>query len=86
MNYTIIYNSDSEKFLDKLDDKTYKKISLKLNKLKENPHKNNLDIKKLQGKENTFRLRVGDYRILYTLENNILIIFVIKIGHRKDAY
>jgi len=86
MVYKIIYNRESEKFLDKLDDKNYNKISQKLSLLLSDPWDKSLDIKKLQGLADTFRLRVGDYRILYTIENSELIIFVIEVGHRKDMY
>lgn len=40
--------------------------------------------KKLKGYKNTFRIRVGDYRIIYEIEDNVLRILVVAIGHRKD--
>lgn len=42
--------------------------------------------RQLVGSEARYRIRVGDYRIIYSVENNILTIFIIKIGHRKDIY
>ena len=43
--------------------------------------------KPLQGKtENLFRLRVGDYRIVYRVEDLRLVILVIRIGHRREVY
>lgn len=41
---------------------------------------------KLEGEDNTYRIRSGDYRIIYELHNDILMILVLKIGHRKDVY
>ena len=41
--------------------------------------------RKLSGRER-YRIRQGQYRILYTIENDVLIIQVVKIGHRKDVY
>ena len=41
------------------------------------------DIKRIQG-ENKFRLRVGDYRVLFSLENDLITIW--KVGHRKNIY
>jgi mRNA interferase RelE/StbE len=41
--------------------------------------------KKLSG-NNKFRVRQGSYRIVYSIENNELIVVVVKIGHRKDVY
>ncbi|MFI3220918.1 MAG: type II toxin-antitoxin system RelE/ParE family toxin [Methylococcales bacterium] len=34
----------------------------------------------------TYRIRVGDYRVIYSIDNNVLIITVVKIGHRKEIY
>ena len=42
--------------------------------------------KKLQGFKNLYRIRSGNYRIIYTIYNNILVIEILKIVHRKDAY
>jgi mRNA interferase RelE/StbE len=42
-------------------------------------------MKKLQGRDG-YRVRVGDYRILYFVENQKLILVVVTIGHRKDVY
>jgi mRNA interferase RelE/StbE len=42
--------------------------------------------KKLVGLDNIYRIRVGLYRIVYRIEDEILYIEVIKIGHRKDVY
>ena len=44
------------------------------------------DIKAMQGHENYYRLRVGDYRVIYTIDNDVLIIRVIEIGNRGDIY
>ena len=41
---------------------------------------------KLAGAERTFRIRKGVYRILYTVSTKVLLIEVVKIGHRKDIY
>ncbi len=44
------------------------------------------DIKPLQQRHGYYRLRVGDYRIIYTVDNDILVVFVIEIGNRGDIY
>ena len=41
---------------------------------------------KLSGSERSYRIRVGDYRILYDVLSDCLVIEVIKVGHRKDVY
>ena len=43
-------------------------------------------VKKLQDESNLFRLRSGNYRIIYSIENVRLIVLVIRIGHRRDVY
>lgn len=42
--------------------------------------------KKLKGYKHTYRIRVGDYRIIYETEDKVLRIFIIAISHRKDVY
>jgi mRNA interferase RelE/StbE len=43
-------------------------------------------VTKLQGEASAWRIRVGDYRILYTIEDRRLVVLVIKIGHRREVY
>jgi mRNA interferase RelE/StbE len=86
MNYKIELSSRSLKYLNKLDPKTKNRISNYLELLSENPRNPELDIKRLQGETSLYRLRVGSYRILYTIKNNQLIIMVINIGSRGDIY
>lgn len=47
---------------------------------------NGEDIKKLKGYSNLLRLRVGDYRIIYTVDNGALIVYVIDAGNRGEIY
>ena len=42
--------------------------------------------KKMKGYENKYRLRIADYRIVYTIEDSIKIVEIYKVGHRKDVY
>lgn len=41
---------------------------------------------KLSGLDKVYRVRFGDYRIIYEVDNNVLTVLVLKIGHRKDIY
>jgi len=43
------------------------------------------NVKSLQGQPN-YRLRVGDWRVIYTLQDNVLTVLVIRIAHRREAY
>jgi mRNA interferase RelE/StbE len=55
-----------------------------LRTLEVNPHPSGVE--KLKGQDNAYRLRVGDYRILYEVHDQILLVLVVKIGHRRDVY
>lgn len=41
---------------------------------------------KLKGTDNLYRIRCGDYRIIYTIQDDVLIVLVIEVGHKKDIY
>jgi mRNA interferase RelE/StbE len=41
---------------------------------------------KLTGEDNLYRIRVGNYRIIYTIWENELVVLVVKVGHRRDIY
>ncbi len=43
-------------------------------------------VKKLSGLDDLYRIRVGDYRIVYQIHDDRLIVLVVRIGHRKDVY
>lgn len=85
-NYVIEFSTDSEKYLRKLDKPTRIRILDHLNILAENPRDNELDIKKLKGKTNLYRMRVETYRILYSIKDNVLVVYVVTIGSRGDVY
>jgi mRNA interferase RelE/StbE len=41
---------------------------------------------KLQGEDDLYRIRVGDYRVVYTIRDEELIVLVLRVGHRRDVY
>ena len=57
---------------------------MRIDRLVENPRP--VGAIKLAGEEGVYRLRSGDYRILYTLQDNLLLVLVLKIGHRREVY
>lgn len=83
MAYSIVVTDKAEKDLDDLPKDVALRIVSKLKQLAEDPL--SIKSKKLTG-SSFYRIRVGDYRVLYEIENEELIITVIKAGHRKDVY
>ena len=81
MNFKIIWDTKAKKDFKKLEKIIAIRIYKKINSLKENF--NSVDIKRLQNSD-LFRLRVGDYRVLFEIEKNIIII--LKISNRKNIY
>ncbi|MBK6848809.1 MAG: type II toxin-antitoxin system RelE/ParE family toxin [Proteobacteria bacterium] len=51
-----------------------------------NPLSEVLKFKKLRGKDNHYRVRIGDYRVIYAVQGDVLLVRVIRIGNRKDVY
>ena len=79
--YEIEWKEPALKQLEKLDSSISSRIIKKVDNLKENLFHS--DVKKLKG-ENAFRLRVGDYRIIFEINNNL--ISILKVGHRQNIY
>ena len=79
--YQIVLKKKAKKFIDKLPVLERKRIVTAIENL---PYGE--DIKKLQGYENILRLRVGTYRIIYTVDHGKLIVTVIDAGNRGQIY
>ncbi|NQZ56779.1 MAG: type II toxin-antitoxin system RelE/ParE family toxin [Lentisphaeraceae bacterium] len=83
-SYELKFHKNIKKDLRGIPKSDLSKILNKINELELNPFPDGHI--KISGQDNLFRIRQGDYRILYTVENNELIVFVIKIKHRKEVY
>ncbi len=81
MAYKIKLSKDAEKFLQKKPPKQQARIIDAIFKL---PYIG--DIKTMKGHSNLYRLRVGAYRIIYSVENDQLTVYVLEIGNRGDIY
>jgi len=82
-NYKIEIKKSATKEISKLPKNYLEKIVTTIKKLSENPRPEGC--KKLSGDEK-YRIRVGVYRILYSIEDDILTLYVVKVAHRKDIY
>lgn len=83
MSYTVKIKKKAEKQLNKLSSKERNRALKKLNELKKNHHPSGTE--KLQGVEG-YRLRAGDYRILFTFNKAAKEILIYRIKHRKEVY
>jgi mRNA interferase RelE/StbE len=83
-SYHIQFSKSAEKELLSLPKKVANQILSKIDLLAINPRPSGC--KKLVGSLNSYRIRVGDYRVLYTIVDSELLIDVVKIGDRKDVY
>lgn len=79
--YNIEWKEHSLQNIEKLENSIARRILKKIDELSENPFSK--DIKKLKGRDD-FRLRVGDYRVIFSIEQKT--IQILKIGHRKNIY
>ena len=83
--YSIEFDRRVKKDLRSINAKEIERIKMAIARLAENPRPPGC--KKLKGKNNEyFRIRVGSYRIIYTVEDNILLVVVIRAGHRQEIY
>ena len=83
MFYTLTFSKQAFKELEKINEPYFTSIKKVIYKLTENPRPQGY--KKLKGRKG-YRIRQGDYRIIYEIFDHILVIDVIAFGHRKDIY
>lgn len=82
-NYTAVLSKKAQKQLDKLSDNIAEPILDAIAGLEENPRP--AGYKKLKGRDG-YRIRAGNYRIIYDIFDIVLIIDIVTLGHRKDIY
>ena len=83
-NYRIELSATAEKQIRKLGQENQIRVLRAIKRLGGEPHPPGS--RKLRGYEDVYRIRVGTFRVLYSIENDRLLIIVLKVGHRKDIY
>jgi mRNA interferase RelE/StbE len=83
--YKIVFKKEAAKSLSKIPSKAAQSIRRKLEAIAANPYGNHPDAKKLQGRDG-YRLRIGDWRVIYEIQNDQLLILVLKIAPRGEVY
>ena len=82
--YQILFAPPAEKSLAKLPNDIQRRIVKAVESLADNPRP--VQSKKLQGPEDLYRIRVGDYRVVYDIRDQKLIVLIVRIGHRREIY
>lgn len=82
--YRIEWTRSAAKELRKLPRQMIPKIVAAVDNLSSNPYPQG--VRKLVNTENSYRIRLGDYRILYNIVEHRLIVEIIRVGRRKDVY
>jgi mRNA interferase RelE/StbE len=83
-SYLVSVKSSVQKDLDALSDVLFARIDRKIMMLAVDPRPPGC--KKLQGCKDLWRIRVGDYRVIYSIKDSSLTVDVTQVAHRKDVY
>ena len=84
MTYKVEITPAAKRQIKKLIQSVQLAIVERLEQLAENPRPPG--VLKMQGAESLYRIRVGDYRIIYEIQDQTLLIAIVKVGHRGDVY
>ncbi|MGA0555450.1 type II toxin-antitoxin system RelE family toxin [Larkinella sp. VNQ87] len=82
--YRIEFTTSASRQLKKFDKVTQARLVRQISELASQPRPPG--VKKLESKEDLYRIRVGDYRVIYTINDSELLVLVVRIGHRSDVY
>ncbi len=86
VGYKLVLSKSAEKILSRLDKQEANAIRRKTQSIVDGAL--NLDILKLEGAYElpTYRLRCGDFRVIFEVHNKVVTIYVVEVGNRKDVY
>lgn len=83
MAYSVIFAKRASKRLERMDNTAARRIIAATEALGDNPRPRGA--RKIEGHDQ-WRIRVGDYRIIYEVHSDQLVVLVVKVGHRRDVY
>jgi mRNA interferase RelE/StbE len=84
MTYQIEFANQAAKQFKTLPFQIQAQLKAKIDALSTNPRP--YGVTKLAGEDDLYRIRSGDYRIIYTIQDQQLLVLIVKIGHRRDIY
>jgi mRNA interferase RelE/StbE len=82
--YTVGFSTAARQMLRRLDGSVRKRIVVRIEALEEEPRPSGC--KKLSGGDDLWRIRVGDHRVVYSIEDAELVVLVVRVGHRREVY
>jgi mRNA interferase RelE/StbE len=84
MSYHIAIANSAKRDMRRLDSSLQQRVAIRLQVLRNNPRPSG--VKKSRDRENEWRIRVGDYRIIYEIDDDERLIVILRIKHRREAY
>jgi len=83
MAYQIKYWVRAKKFLSRIPNSDRRRIAKAIDDLSHDPRP--MGCEKMKGMEDSYRIRIGDYRVVYEIVDQVLVVYVIRVDHRKDV-
>ncbi len=84
ISYALTIKPSAQKELDALDETIFARIDRKIMALAHNPRP--AGCKKLRGYKNLWRIRVGDWRVIYRIDDSVRAVDITRVAHRKEVY
>jgi len=84
MPYRVLFRPSAERGLRGLSTDLQDRVIAEIHTLTEDPRPPGAI--KLAGSENLYRVRVGDYRVVYAIEDDFLVVLIVEIAHRREVY
>ena len=84
MRYRVEFAPPAQRQIRKLSREIQKRVFQRIAELGADPRP--VGVKKLADEENLYRVRLGDYRIVYQIRDRELVVLIVKVGHRREIY
>lgn len=84
MTYTVEFSTAARRQFRKLPRNVQTIIQHEVDALADEPRPHGVE--KMSGEDNAYRVRVGDYRIVYEIHDAVLVVVVVRVGHRREVY
>ncbi len=86
MKYAFRFTAHAQRQLRSIDRQDALRILTAITPLGDDPWREDADVKKLSGHDGLYRVGAGEFRVVYEVRGDVLVILVLHLGHRSDAY